>query len=205
MSSEVLAGTVREGDRHGRLVAVGVTEKLRGGRKVICKCDCGMITSAHPYSLTSGNTKSCGCLKGKTPRVDGHGMVGTKEYRAWGHMWSRCTNPKVKSYRNYGGRGISVCDRWISFRNFFDDMGKSPSAEHSIDRVDNDGDYNPGNCRWATVKEQRRNKRDNRILVIDGERRTLAEWAEKFGVLYKTAHNRLRMGWSPREAVCGKA
>jgi hypothetical protein len=132
-------------------------------------------------------------------------MIGTKEYRAWSHMLSRCTNPTDKSYQYYGGRGISVCDRWISFKNFFEDMGKSPSVAHSIDRVDNDGNYVPENCRWATVKEQRRNKRDNRILVIDGERKTLAEWAEKFGVLYKTAHNRLRMGWSPREAVCGKA
>jgi hypothetical protein len=132
-------------------------------------------------------------------------MIGTKEYRAWSHMLSRCTNPMDKAYHYYGGRGISVCDRWSSFKNFFEDMGRSTSDVHSIDRINNDGNYEPGNCRWATVKEQRRNKRDNRILTINGERRTLAEWVEKAGAIYKTAHNRLRMGWSPQEAVYGKA
>ncbi len=193
------------GERYGRLIVTGTVVAGPGEyRKIECRCDCGNVVNVYPYSLPNGNTKSCGCLKGHALRKDGHGLTKTKEYRAWGHMWSRCTNEKVKSYRYYGGRGISVCDRWASFKNFFEDMGKSPSGAHSIDRIDNDGNYEPGNCRWATVKEQRRNKRDNRVLTIDGEHKTLAEWAENAGVIYKTAHNRLRMGWSPQEAIYGK-
>jgi hypothetical protein len=195
---------IEVGARYGYLVVLSGTIPGPGRYKATCRCDCGNIKDIYQYSLLSGNTKSCGCIKGKTYRKDGHWMTRTKEYRAWGHMKNRCMNPKNKAYKYYGARGISVCERWMLFQNFFLDMGFSPSADHSIDRIDNNGDYCPANCRWATVKEQRRNKRDNRILSINGENRPLSVWAEMSGVNYKTAHNRLMMGWSPSEAVYGK-
>lgn len=193
------------GERYGLLTVISGKAPVPGRVKVVCKCDCGNETNVYSYSLLSGGTKSCGCLKGRTKRKDGHGLINTKEYRAWGHMKSRCMNPLDKAYRYYGARGISVCERWLSFQNFFSDMGMSPSADHSIDRIDNNGNYCPGNCRWATIKEQRRNKRDNRVIDINGVRRPLSEWTEISGINYGTAHNRLRMGWSPSEAVYGKS
>lgn len=199
-----IKGNFKEGTRYGRLVVIGIVDVGGGRNSVRCKCDCGNLKLVYPTSLRSGDTKSCGCLKGKVPRVDGHGMVGTQEYRAWSHMKSRCLNPKDGSYQYYGARGISVCERWFDFRNFFRDMGRAPTSNHSLDRIDNDGNYEPGNCRWATIKEQRRNKRDNRILTINGKKKSLIEWVEETGGHYGTIHNRLVMGWSHREAVYGK-
>jgi hypothetical protein len=146
-------------ERYNRLL---ITEIISGRyKKVKCICDCGNTGTYYLCNLKSGKTKSCGCLYNET-RVGNykHGGTGTREYSIWKAMKRRCYNKNVKDYPNYGGRGIIVCDRWLnSFENFISDMGKKPSAEYSIDRIDVNGNYEPSNCRWATPKEQRLNQR----------------------------------------------
>jgi len=130
-----------------------------------------------------------------------HGLSRTPEYKAWKRMRCRCNNPGAHNYKDYGGRGITVCDRWDSFENFLSDMGPRPSAWHSVERNQNDGDYEPGNCVWATKTEQARNRRSSRFLEIDGVRLTLAGWAERFGQSVHKVHKRLKRGWTITEAL----
>jgi hypothetical protein len=159
-----------------------------------CKCRCGTENVVPTQSLTSGASKSCGC---DYKRLSRH-----PEYCVWALMKSRCTNPKDKGYHRYGGRGISVCDRWIlSFEDFLNDMKPRPTPVHSIDREDNDGNYEPDNCRWATSKEQGRNRSDNRILEHDGQELTIAEWSEKTGLSEEVIRYRVSNGWSHEDAI----
>lgn len=122
-----------------------------------CRCDCGAEKTVAGNTLRLGDARSCGCLIVDTQTK--HGMYGTPTYGSWSRMIARCTNPKSNRYKYYGGRDIKVCERWMLFVNFYADMGMRPSTKHSIDRIDNDGDYEPRNCRWATAKEQSANKR----------------------------------------------
>ena len=130
-----------------------------------------------------------------------HGMYGTPEYRSWQHMKSRCFNPNHKNYLDYGGRGIKVCDLWLNFENFLADMGLKPTAKYSIDRIDNDGDYCPDNCKWSTQKEQSNNRRSNRFITIKNETLTMAQWAEKMGIDKQLIFRRLSYKWSEFDAV----
>ena len=154
------------GRRYGRLTVLG-----NGGRKGrellwLCVCDCGKEVVVRGDSLRNGRTKSCWCLHneatGNRSRKHGESTgrkgVGSVEYRRWLAMRDRCRNPRNKHFKDYGGRGISVCNHWDSYENFLADMGRCPPG-HSIDRVNNNGNYEPGNCRWATASEQRRNQR----------------------------------------------
>lgn len=118
------------------------------------------------------------------------------EYRVWRHIRTRCENERSPAFKDYGGRGIRVCDRWLDFVNFYDDMGPRPSPNHSIDRIDNSKGYEPSNCRWATSKEQQRNRRDNRVFEFDGITASLAEHCERMNLKYKTVHRRLVCGAS---------
>lgn len=120
----------------------------------------------------------------------------TSEYIAWGNMVQRCTNPKNPNFHNYGGRGIRVCDRWLTFSHFLADMGPRPSTKHTLDREDNDGEYCPGNCRWATQREQCRNMRKNSRLTHAGETLTVTQWAERTGLDRNTIDGRIDGGWS---------
>ena len=131
-----------------------------------------------------------------------HGMSRTPEYNAWSHMKNRCFNPNHKQYSYYGGRGITVCDRWLNLDNFLADMGTKPSPKHSLDRIDNDADYSPENCKWSTRVEQANNKRNNKPLItIGNETYTIAEWAKKMGFNANVIQNRLDRGWSEYKAV----
>ena len=132
-----------------------------------------------------------------------NGMSKTPEYKAWYNMKDRCFNPNHKCYSDYGGRGIKICDRWKnSFQNFFLDMGSRPTAKHSLDRIDNNADYFPKNCRWATKAEQVNNKRNNKPLItIGNETWTIVQWANKMGYGKTVIHNRLKDGWSDYDAV----
>jgi len=153
--------------------------------------------------MRRGHTGSCGCLHKK--RATTHGMYGTPTYGSWNSMVKRTTDPKQRDFRYWGGRGISVCERWLnSFEAFFSDMGERPDG-CSLDRIDNSKGYEPGNCRWATAIEQSRNTRKNRILTIDGVSRCLAEWAEHpKASKYTTIQSRLLLGWVDKDAVFGK-
>lgn len=150
-----------------------------------CQCDCGKIVIVQGIDLTRGMSKSCGCLKIdlliQRSMTHGHqrGDQKSPEYRTWRHIKSRCYNPNVERYPNYGGRGIKMCDRWKdSFVNFYADMGPRPSNKHSIDRFpDINGDYEPNNCRWATSSQQLRGMTINHWLEYNGDRRVLTDWA----------------------------
>lgn len=166
-------------------------------------CDCGTDRRVRGYQLRSGRTTSCGCAR-PVPSQLRHGHSkrekDSPEYVAWRSMIGRCRNPKATNYRWYGGRGISVCDRWSSFDAFLEDMGTRPPG-CNIERIDNSGNYEPGNCRWATRKEQGRNKRNNVVLSMNGETLCVAEWAERTGIKRHTISARLAKGWPVDRAL----
>ena len=189
------------GQQFHRLTIIGEGERRSGRRTLMCRCLCGTISHVHRYALVSGGTKSCGCLDLENHRK--HGMWNTKEYRIWSRMKERCNSANCSTYKYYGGRGIKVCERWSGddgFENFYTDMGAIPKGK-SIDRINNNGDYSPENCRWATIVEQNNNRRYNRILEFRGESKTLAQWSGITGIKPSAIRERLRRGWSVEQAL----
>ena len=166
------------------------------GARWLCKCVCGKEKIVQGSSLKLGVTKSCGCMKLNRT----HGMEGTPTYNSWAHMLTRCRNEKHKQYPQYGGRGIKVCERWLSFENFYEDMGEKPEGM-SIDRIDNEGDYRKDNCRWASQKTQVRNRRNSPTYEWNGEKKSLAELAEMHGLKWRRVYERIRNGWTLERAL----
>lgn len=179
--------------------------RLGSGAAWNCTCSCGSRVVVRASLLKSGKTRSCGCFnqERRRERMTIHGQTGTKEYRSWGAMKTRCTNPRQRSFKDYGGRGITVCKRWLhSFENFLVDMGPCPSENHCIERKDNDLGYTPGNCIWATNAEQSVNKRNTNRFTLDGVTRHISKWAEITGIPRRQIHQRIyKLKWSIREAL----
>jgi len=173
--------------------------------KWLCECKCGTKKPVFIHSLKRGSSRSCGCNRAQIMREQfcTHGMTGTQTYGTWEKTKNRCNNKNHDQYAHYGGRGISICERWSDFENFLSDMGERPDGM-SLDRIDNNGNYEPGNCRWVTQKEQNRNKRNSRILKFNNEERCMAEWAEILGISNKTIYERLKRGWSVEKALTTK-
>lgn len=169
----------------------------------LCKCNCGQETLVTSFALKSGHTKSCGCLKKEgRPIIHGH-FINKKHshtYSTWSHMIQRCTNKKNKDYSRYGGRGITIYEKWLKFQNFLEDMGIA-HENCQIDRINNNLGYYPGNCRWVTAKQNCRNRRTNRLITFNGETKCLMDWTEEFNVKYDLVRYRLNRGWSIEQAL----
>lgn len=184
------------GKRFGKLVVIKRVENIwQGNRSVVawlCKCDCGNEKVVSGGSLRSGNAKSCGCLSFE--KIYKHGGSYDKLYSVWNGIKQRCNNEKSNAYKNYGGRGISVCDEWensyVAFRDWAISNGYVEGLE--IDRIDNNGNYCPENCRVITHKEQQSNKRTNRWLTYNGETKTLSQWADCLGIKSNSLIYRIR-------------
>jgi hypothetical protein len=196
------------GLRFGRLLVIKRAKSVRGKFRWICRCDCGATATRDGSALRYGHVKSCGCLSRETAaaRMTTHGHTinkkgYTSEYARWCSMKERCGNPKTKSYHRYGGRGIKVCKRWAaSFEAFYADMGQVPPGK-SLDRIDNNGNYEPGNCRWATKHQQAANARNAKIVQHDGRALCVSEWARILGIKTSTISQRLRLGWPVKMAL----
>lgn len=190
------------GCRYERLVVIG--EPVKRGRRtfLLCRCDCGNELEVRRDRLYSGNTQSCGCLC--RDRNTKHGGTHTRLHRIWAGMKQRCYDVNATGYQNYGGRGVQVCDEWLSdfvaFRNWAMQSGYYDGL--SIERKDTSGNYCPENCRWATAKEQANNRRSNVIITHNGISLTEKQWAERLGISYYTLHGRIKnRGWSVDRAL----
>lgn len=195
---------MKPGDKFGRLTAICPTDQRISGSIVWkCICDCGNEKMVSRLCLVTAKVKSCGCLNLQSQRETHtkHGMHATPTWHAWKDMKARCSNPNLPNYQSYGGRGITVCERWrTSFQNFLQDMGVRPD-EMTIERIDNNGNYEPGNCRWATRFEQASNTRRNRFVEIAGQRKTVSQLAREIGVSRHFVRDRLNRGMTPEQVV----
>lgn len=194
--------TIPPGTRFGKLEVVGEAPpkvgKDGGHRSVsLCRCDCGNRKTVTSSNLISGGTISCGCSK--LERIKTHGRTGSGIYNTWGNMIQRCNNVGSPAYLDWGGRGIAICDRWLKFECFLDDMGERP-PNTSLDRIDNSLGYSKENCRWATRTEQNRNSRHNRVVTVFGVTGCVSELCERFHLRHKPILKRIERGWSLERA-----
>ena len=192
------------GRRFGRLVAVGPLGRKNGSVVWLCRCDCGRDAEVKSWNLKTGITSSCGCLQREvtSARSKTHGLRHTPEYNVWNAIRNRTSNAKCSCFGRYGGRGIRISPEWFeSFEVFIRDMGPRPSSKHSVERRNNDGDYEAGNCFWATGDVQRRNTRRSRFIEYDGQRLNLVDAAQKYGIAVRTLWYRLNAGWPVEKAL----
>lgn len=185
----------------GKLTVISEFPYRSNSRRIfLCQCTCGNKSKVPYGSLTGGLTKSCGCGQGRLKH--GHTCKGTKskEWSAWHDMLDRCYNTKSKSYKDYGGRGITVCKKWDNFTEFLTDMGSSPKGS-LLDRIDNSKGYTPANCRWATPKQSARNTRRTRYIMYLGERTTIPDLADRYNLPYEKVFRKIHYGTTPEEAI----
>lgn len=186
------------GQIFGRLKVVEFHSSKNWRRYWVCICECGKTKIIAGSSLKCGNSTSCGCYNREL--ICKHGQYQTSEYYCWEAMTARCTNPNNPMYYRYGGRGITVCEEWKNnFKNFLSDMGNKPSSKHSIDRINNDGDYNKNNCRWATTKEQANNTSRSTKEEIDGLILSRTDTIKHIGIGHATFYYYLKKGYNPQE------
>ncbi len=196
------------GNKYGRAEVIRPYGKNKYGKTVfLCKCDCGKMFTTLGNSLQSGRTKSCGCLfleksNEKVMSLAKHNKSNTRLYNIWHTMKQRCYYEKHKSFNIYGGRGIRMCQEWRNnFQAFYDWAISNGYAEDlTIDRVDINGDYEPSNCRWVTMKEQSNNKRNNHLIEYNGKVKTVSQWADEIGIDKNVLYKRLIGGWSVQKA-----
>ncbi len=194
----------RIGFRYSRLVVIGYAGQTVGKKsRWLCRCDCGSEKIVSGANLQRGSVLSCGCFGREAARLRlfTHGQTNSLEYKSWCGMKDRCTNSNSKDYPRYGGRGIKVCKRWLKFENFLADMGRKPTPKHSIEMVGNFGNYEPGNCKWATAAEQSNNRRSSRFLTYMDSTLTITQWASRVGIRKSTIRERLERGWGVAEAL----
>ena len=200
------------GHKFGRLTVLRRAENDKYGQaQWLCQCDCGNMVIIPGYRIRSGGSKSCGCLRAEVSqkKAKTHGLSRdinhkqTRLYRIYTGIKNRCMNKRSPDYPNYGGRGVSVCEEWISdFKSFHDwAMSNGYANNLSIDRIDPNGNYEPNNCRWVQNKVQARNKKDTLYLTYKGETRPLSEWAEIKNIPYPTLHYRFKSGWTANEIL----
>lgn len=205
------------GEKFGRLTVIKRVEshiEPSGGRRTmwLCKCTCGNTKIIGARELTRGYTKSCGCLHNEKTkqRTTKHGKINTRIYKIWLSMKQRCLRPSNPYYENYGARGIKVCDRWLDFENFYNDMYKSyvkhikefGEKDTTLDRIDVNGNYEPNNCRWATFKEQQNNRTNNHYIYYKGENLTISQLSEKYNIDQHVFRSRIiLMNWSIEKAL----
>lgn len=190
------------GQRFGRLTVIRRDGTNKNGSATwLCKCDCGNVKVASGRDLTNGDTKSCGCSR-RAPRK--HGMTKTRLYRIWSDMKNRCQNPNNHAYKDYGGRGITVCKEWSDDFNRFKEWAADSGYREglTIERIDFDKGYCPDNCTWITLSEQAQNRRMCIFVTINGKTMNLQQWCDELGIDYKLAHNRIhKLGWEPEKAL----
>lgn len=198
---------VETGRRFGRLMLLYETTKRDRRRFGVFRCECGREKEQPLLEVIRGKTISCGCFGKERQReavtTHGHtiGHKPSREYRSWAAMWARCTDPKKDSWESYGGAGITVDPRWKNFATFLADMGPMPNGRYTIDRIENARGYAPDNCRWATDKQQQRNKRNNKHLFYAGRSQPIAAWAEELNLPRKMLEKRIRVGWDIERAL----
>lgn len=194
------------GQRFGRLTVQEMSPSKSNGQIMwVCRCDCGNIITVLGNDLKRGHTKSCGCFRKESTRTQNtkHGFRHTRIYKAWMNMKARCYILSSKDYKNYGGRGIAVCDEWRNdFKTFYDwSMANGYRDNLTIDRIDTNGGYCPENCRWVTLKTQANNTRRNHFVEYKGKRHTLSEWSEITGIKAGTLWYRVTHGWTAEKAL----
>lgn len=197
------------GEKFNKLTVLNKTnEKANKTYLWLCECECGNLTKVKKWNITSGNTRSCGCLKVESIKKVGqqnisHGMRYTKIYKIWESMKRRCNNEKAERYASYGGRGITYCEEWEKFDGFYEWVKESGYKEGlSIDRIDVDGNYEPSNCRWVTLEQQSFNKTNSRKVHYKDKELTIAELAKKTGKSYHLLYQRIvKLGWSVSEST----
>lgn len=196
------------GKKFGRLEVLSLEwDDSHRRTMALCACDCGNLKSARPDKIRSGAIRSCGCLQVELTiqRSTKHGLTGRCNhhpiYNSWRGMRERCESPRHKDYHNYGARGIVVCDRWMDLGSFAADMMPTWFDGATLERIDVNGNYEPGNCKWATWAEQGRNKRNNATIIYHGKPVLVLDAARMAGLSYNAFHHRLQHGWTPDEAI----
>jgi hypothetical protein len=195
------------GQKYNRLTFIQKTQKKKRESILwLCKCQCGNFIEVIPSMVSIGNTKSCGCLRKELAKINldatAHGMQKTRQYAIWCGIKKRCLNEDSDTYNYYGGRGIKICDKWLTFEGFWEDMKQNYSDDLTIDRINVDGDYCKENCRWATRRDQMNNTRRNLVYTVDGITATLKQHCERLQVKYGLVYNRIRRkNWEPEKAL----